>query len=81
MQINSSNDLLKKGYFSGTGSIGGICLPDFHDTYVFSKKKSGISKEEYRKLSPAFRQIGEEGHEVEMFRYNQYKQVLGSVFV
>lgn len=49
MQINSSNDLLKKGYFSGTGSIGGICLPDFHDTYVFSKKKSGISKEEYRK--------------------------------
>ncbi len=75
MQINSSNDLLKKGYFSGTGSIGGICLPDFHDTYVFSKKKSGISKEEYRK------QIREQGHEVEMFRYNQYKQILGSVFV
>ncbi len=35
--------------FSGTGSIDGIHLPDFNDTYVFSKKKSGISDEEYRK--------------------------------
>ena len=30
-------------------SIGGIHLPDFNDKYVFSKKKSGISDEEYRK--------------------------------
>ena len=35
--------------FSGTGSIGGVHLPDFNDKYVFSKKKSGISDEEYRK--------------------------------
>ena len=49
MQINSSNGSLQNRYFSGTGSIGGIHLPDFHDQYVFSKKKSGISDEEYRK--------------------------------
>ena len=49
MQINSFNGSLQNRYFSGTGSIGGIHLPDFHDKYVFSKKKSGISDEEYRK--------------------------------
>ena len=49
MQINSFNGSLQNRYFSGTGSIGGIHLPDFHDQYVFSKKKSGISDEEYRK--------------------------------
>ena len=49
MQVNSSNGSLQNRYFSGTGSIGGIHLPDFHDQYVFSKKKSGISDEEYRK--------------------------------
>ena len=46
MQINSFNGSLQNRYFSGTGSIGGIHLPDFHDQYVFSKKKSGISDEE-----------------------------------
>jgi hypothetical protein len=35
--------------FSGTGSIGGIHLPDFNDKYVFSKQKSGISDTEYKK--------------------------------
>ena len=40
-----------------TGSIGGIHLPDFNDKYVFSKKKSGISDEEYRK------QIREQAYE------------------
>ena len=49
MQVNSSNGSLQNRYFSGTGSIGGIHLPDFNDKYVFSKKKSGISDEEYRK--------------------------------
>ena len=42
MQVNSSNGTLQNRYFSGTGSIGGIHLPDFNDKYVFSKKKSGI---------------------------------------
>jgi hypothetical protein len=31
---------LQKQIFSGTGSIGGIHLPDFNNKYVFSKKKS-----------------------------------------
>ena len=48
MQVSSSNGLQNR-YFSGTGSIGGIHLPDFNDKYVFSKKKSGISDEEYQK--------------------------------
>ena len=57
MQINSSNGSLQNRYFSGTGSIGGIHLPDFNDKYVFSKKKSGVSDEEYRK------QIREQAYE------------------
>ena len=57
MQVNSFNGTLQKRYFLGTGSIGGIHLPDFNDKYVFSKKKSGISDEEYRK------QIREQAYE------------------
>ena len=57
MQANSSNGSLQNRYFSGTGSIGGIHLPNFNDKYVFSKKKSGISDEEYRK------QIREQAYE------------------
>ena len=49
MQVNSSKGSLQQRVFSGTGSIGGINVPDFNDKYVFSKKKSGISDEEYRK--------------------------------
>lgn len=49
MQVNSHNGSLRQRSFSGTGSIGGIHLPDFSDKYVFSKKKSGISDGEYRK--------------------------------
>ena len=49
MQVNSHNGSLQQRFFSGTGSIGGIHLPDFSDKYVFSKKKSGISDGEYRK--------------------------------
>lgn len=49
MGINTSNVSLVQRYFSGTGSIGGIHLPDFNDKYVFSKKKSGISDEEYKR--------------------------------
>ena len=49
MQVSSFNGSLHNRYFSGTGSIGGIHLPDFNDKYVFSKKKSGVSDEEYRK--------------------------------
>ena len=41
MQVNSSNGSLQQRIFSGTGSIGGVHLPDFNDKYVFSKKKSG----------------------------------------
>ena len=57
MQVSSSNVSLQNRYFLGTGSIGGIHLPDFNDKYVFSKKKSGISDEEYRK------QIREQAYE------------------
>ena len=49
MQVNTFNGSLQQRFFSGTGSIGGIHLPDFNDKYVFSKKKSGVSDEEYRK--------------------------------
>ena len=38
MQVNSSNGSLQQRIFSGTGSIGGVHLPDFNDKYVFSKK-------------------------------------------
>lgn len=47
--VNSVNGSLQQRFFFGTGSIGGIHLLDFNDKYVFSKKKSGISDEEYRK--------------------------------
>ena len=49
MRVNLSNSSLQNRYFSGTGSIGGIHLPDFNDKYVFSKKKSGISDVDFRK--------------------------------
>ena len=49
MQVNLSNASLQHRVFTGTGSIGGIHLPDFNDKYVFSKKKSGVRDEEYRK--------------------------------
>ena len=49
MRVNLSNSSLQNRYFSGTGSIGGIHLPDFNDKYIFSKKKSGVSDKEYRK--------------------------------
>lgn len=49
MQVNSFDSSLQNRYFSGTGSIGGVHLPDFNDKYIFFKKKSGISDEEYRK--------------------------------
>ena len=57
MQVNLFKGSLQNRYFSGTGSIGGIHLPDFNDKYVFSKKKSGISDDEYRK------QIREQAYE------------------
>lgn len=47
MQVNSTN--LQQRYFSGTGSIGGIHLPDFNDKYVYTQKKSGTSDSQYRR--------------------------------
>lgn len=47
MQINSTNDPLQQRQFKGTGSIGGVHLPDFNDKYVYSRKKSGTSDSEY----------------------------------
>ena len=47
MQVNSTN--LQQRYFSGTGIISGIHLPDFNDKYVYTRKKSGISDSEYRR--------------------------------
>lgn len=49
MRVNSFHGSLQSRYFSGAGSIGGIHLPDFNANSVFSKKKSGISDEEYQK--------------------------------
>ena len=44
MQVNFVNGSLQQRFFSGTGSIGGIHLPDFNDKYIFSlKRKSGVS--------------------------------------
>ncbi len=40
MRVNLSNSSLQNRYFSGTGSIGGIHLPDFNDKYIFSKRKA-----------------------------------------
>ncbi len=48
MQVDSFQTSSRQRGLSATGSIGGIPLPDFHDKYVFSKKKSGISQAEYR---------------------------------
>lgn len=45
MQVN----LTQQRYFSGTGSIGGIHLPDFNDKYVYTQKKSGTSDSDYRR--------------------------------
>lgn len=49
MQFNSVVVSLQYRSFSGTGSIGGIHLPDFEDIYVYSRKQSGISDEEYKR--------------------------------
>lgn len=48
MQVNSTNGSLQQRQFAGTGSIGGIHLPDFNDPYVFTKKSSGTSNAEYK---------------------------------
>ena len=40
MQVNSFNGSLQQRIFSGTGSIGGVHLPDFNDKYVFPKRKA-----------------------------------------
>ena len=47
MQVKPAS--LQQHYFSGTGGIGGIHLPDFDDKYVYTQKKSGISDSEYRR--------------------------------
>lgn len=49
MEVKSSIGALQRKSFLGTGSIGGIHLPDFNDKYFFSKKKSGISDGEYKR--------------------------------
>jgi len=54
MQVNSSNGSLQNRYFSGTGSIGGIHLPDFNDKYVFSKKKSSNKSEGFNRLMKSY---------------------------
>lgn len=49
MQVNLRNGSLQQGCFFGTGKIGGVPLPNFDDSNVFSKKKSGVKDAEYRK--------------------------------
>ncbi|MGL5260060.1 MAG: hypothetical protein ACRC7V_08120 [Lachnospiraceae bacterium] len=48
MQVNTTNISLQQRQFAGTGSIGGVHLPNFNDKYVYSKKHSGISDSEYK---------------------------------
>lgn len=50
MKINSVDTSLQFRNFSGTGSIGGIHLPDYNDIYVYTRKKSEISDTEYKKM-------------------------------
>ena len=47
MQVNSTNS--QQRYFYGTGSIGGIHLPDFNDKYVYTRKKTDTSTFDYRR--------------------------------
>ncbi len=49
MLVNSSHASLQQWFYSGTGRFGGLRRPDFHDKFIFSKEKSGLSDEEYRK--------------------------------
>ena len=69
MQVNSSNGSLQQRFFSGTGSIGGIHLPDFNDKYIFSKRKAVSVIKEYRK------QIREQAYED--FEKGSSKQIEG----
>ena len=41
MQVNSSNGSLQQRFFSGTGSIGGICRTSM--TNIFSLKRKAVS--------------------------------------
>ena len=50
MIINRTNEISQFRCFSGTGSIGGIHLPDFNDKYVFSRKITNTSDSEYEKM-------------------------------
>lgn len=40
MQVHSSKDSLQQRVFSGTGSIGGINLPDLTISMCFLKRKA-----------------------------------------
>jgi hypothetical protein len=48
MITNSITSSMTQKCYTGSGSIGGISLPDFDDDYVFTNKKSGISENEYK---------------------------------
>lgn len=49
MLINQANEATQFRKFYGTGSIGGINLPDFNDKYVFTRNVTGTSDSEYEK--------------------------------
>lgn len=49
MIINRATEISQFRRFTGTGSIGGIHLPDFNDKYVFSRKITNTSDSEYEK--------------------------------
>ena len=43
------NNITQNRVFSGTYQIGGICLPNFNDDFIYTKQKSGVRDSEYRK--------------------------------
>lgn len=45
MMVHSVNGSLQQRILSGTGSIGGIHLPDFNDNYVWGNAKRGLPME------------------------------------
>ena len=49
MNVSMMTNSLHTQRYSRTGSIGGISLPDFEADYVYTKKHSSVSEQEYKK--------------------------------
>lgn len=49
MQVSSGNYITQNRIFSGTGMIVGVSLPNYEDSFVYTKTKTKTSDSEYRK--------------------------------